>query len=116
MSKQGGWPSTGFGGRLRKLREEAGLSQQQLADLAACNRFTVAKLERGTQEPAWPLVLALAKALGVTCEAFNAGLVGVQVEKRPRGRPRREPIVGTPGAGPAPQRPPGRPKKNGREK
>ena len=30
----------------------------------------VAKLERGLQEPAWPLVLALARALGVTCQDF----------------------------------------------
>jgi hypothetical protein len=32
--------------------------------------MTVNKLEREIQEPAWPLVLALGKALGVDCMAF----------------------------------------------
>lgn len=99
MSKQGGWPSTGFGSRLRALRERAGLTQPGLAEKAGCNKFTVAKLERGTQEPAWPLVLALAKALGVECTAFiaeetlaSAAQVVTQESasdagQRPRGRP-----------------------------
>jgi transcriptional regulator with XRE-family HTH domain len=87
MSKQGGWPPTGFGGRLRSLREQATLSQRELAELAGCNQFTVAKLERGLQEPAWPLVLALAKALDVTCEAFNGEAAGEATEQRSPGRP-----------------------------
>jgi DNA-binding XRE family transcriptional regulator len=45
------------------LRTEAGLSQRELAERAGCNVFTVNKLERGVQEPAWPLVLALANPL-----------------------------------------------------
>jgi DNA-binding XRE family transcriptional regulator len=72
MSKKGGWEPTGFGGRLKSLREAAGLSQQQLAERAGCNKFTVAKLEAGKQEPAWPLVLAICAALDVTCQAFAA--------------------------------------------
>jgi transcriptional regulator with XRE-family HTH domain len=84
MPKIGGWPPSGFGGRLRTLREGAGLSQQGLAESAGCHWMTVAKLERGAQEPAWPLVLALAKALGVSCEAFQNG---EPAEPRPRGRP-----------------------------
>lgn len=62
---------TGFGGRLKGLREAAGLSQQALADRAGLNVFGVAKLEQGQREPAWSTVLALAAALGVTCEAFG---------------------------------------------
>jgi transcriptional regulator with XRE-family HTH domain len=88
MSKQGGWPPSGFGGRLRSLREKAALSQRELADRAGCNQFTVAKLERGLQEPAWPLVLALAKALDVTCEAFNGEAAEAQEQRSP-GRPRQ---------------------------
>ena len=48
------------------------MSQRELAEAAGCNANTIAKLERGEQEPAWPLVLALSKALGVDCTAFNA--------------------------------------------
>jgi DNA-binding XRE family transcriptional regulator len=88
MTKQGGWPATGFGGRLRTLREAAGLTQQQLADAAECNRFTVAKLERGQQEPAWPLVLALCKALGVPCTEFTAVKVEAPVDTLPPAEPK----------------------------
>ena len=71
MSKIGGWEPTGFAARLKALREAAGLSQPELAEKAGCHKITVSKLERGEQEPAWPLVLSLCKALGVTCEAFR---------------------------------------------
>jgi transcriptional regulator with XRE-family HTH domain len=92
MTKQGGWPRSGFGDRLRALRESRGLTQPQLAERAGCNRFTVAKLERGAQEPAWPLVLALAGALGVEVGAFVvANGQPAPQEMRPRGRPRKAP-------------------------
>lgn len=48
------------------------MSQKALADAAGIHANTVAKLERGEQEPAWPLVLAFAKALEVDCTAFSA--------------------------------------------
>jgi transcriptional regulator with XRE-family HTH domain len=71
MTRIGGWPDTGFGPRLRELREKAGMTQEQLGELANCAKNTVARLERGEQEPAWPLVLAFAKALGVDCTTFT---------------------------------------------
>ena len=91
MTKQGGWPATGFAARLRAVREQGGLSQRQLAERAGCNVFTLSKLERGTQEPAWPLVLALARALGVDCTAFQpAGDEPAEGPPRPKGRPRKD--------------------------
>jgi transcriptional regulator with XRE-family HTH domain len=60
-----------FGGRLRQLREAAGLSQAQLAEKAGMHRFSVAKIERGERVPGWDTVLALGKALGVPCTAFD---------------------------------------------
>jgi transcriptional regulator with XRE-family HTH domain len=91
MPKWGGWPPSGFGARLRTLREANGLTQEQLAERAGCNQFTVAKLEAGKQEPAWPLVRVLARALGVRCDAFDVpdGEVVAQPEARPRGRPKK---------------------------
>jgi hypothetical protein len=54
--------------------------------------FTVAKLERGVQEPAWPLVLALAKALDVNCLAFTDETNTEAVTpKTRRGRPTKQP-------------------------
>jgi transcriptional regulator with XRE-family HTH domain len=84
--KKGVWPPTGYGNRLRQLREQAGIPQADLAERAGCHPMTIAKLERGVQEPAWPLVLALAKALGVDVAAFVVEGEAGQ-EGRPRGRP-----------------------------
>jgi transcriptional regulator with XRE-family HTH domain len=71
MTKLGGWgKSSGFAVRLRVLRERQGLYQGQLAERAGTTQSTVAKLEAGTQEPAWPLVIALAEALGATPNDF----------------------------------------------
>jgi transcriptional regulator with XRE-family HTH domain len=115
MSKQGGWVPTGFGGRLRVLRERAGWTQRELADQAGCNQFTVAKLERGLQEPAWPLVLALGRALGVTCLAFDEEAADEPQEKRGPGRPPERKQEAEGGAAGKPGRKPAKPKK-GRNK
>ncbi len=47
------------------------MSQKQLGDVSGIHPNTIARLERGEQEPAWPAVLALAQALGVDCTAFS---------------------------------------------
>ncbi len=78
---------TGFAGQLKRLREAAGLTQGQLAERAGYHAFTVAKLEQGLQEPTWPTVLALARALGVNCLAFVADEDAEPPESRGRGRP-----------------------------
>lgn len=91
MTRRGGWPPSGFGERLLALREQAGLTQGELADKAGCHGFTISKLERGEQEPAWPLVLALAAALGVSCTAFvPENKASTTRRKRPRGRPKKD--------------------------
>jgi transcriptional regulator with XRE-family HTH domain len=90
MTRQGGWPASGFGERLRHLREGAGLTQQQLAERAGCHYMTISLLERGTQEPAWPLVLQLADTLGVSTEEFRLQGEERGAEPRRRGRPPKE--------------------------
>ena len=65
------------------LREAKGWAQAQLADEASVNDFTISKTERGLQEPAWPIVLALAGALGVEVGAFVVNGAAPQ-EARPR--------------------------------
>jgi transcriptional regulator with XRE-family HTH domain len=72
MTKQGGWPASGFGIRLRLLREQAGINQSRLAERAGTTQATVARLEAGQQEPAWPLVLQLADALKVSLDEFRS--------------------------------------------
>jgi transcriptional regulator with XRE-family HTH domain len=78
--------NSGFGARLKQIRESAGLTQDQLAESAGLNKFGLAKLEQGVSEPHWPTVLALAHALGVTCDSFMEPPAKSDAEPR-RGRP-----------------------------
>jgi hypothetical protein len=48
--------------------------------------MTISELERGTQEPAWPLVRAIAKALGVDCLAFETEDAPKPAPKQPKKR------------------------------
>ena len=78
-----------FAGRLRELREAAGLTQQQLAERAGLTREGVAQLETGRREPAWRTVVALCQALGTEPGEF----LKPPAERPPagRGRPRKAP-------------------------
>jgi transcriptional regulator with XRE-family HTH domain len=81
-----------FKDRLRELRTAANLTQQELADKAGMTREGIAQLEIGRREPAWGSVVALAQALGVTCDAFlQPPAAGEEAtpEPRPKGRPRK---------------------------
>jgi len=78
-----------FGGRLRELREKAGLTQQELADQSGLTREGVAQLETGRRKPAWATVLSVCQALGVTCEEFTKE--PAEAPKRTAGRPSKTP-------------------------
>jgi transcriptional regulator with XRE-family HTH domain len=78
-----------FGERLKVLRAERGLSQAQLAERAGLHKLGVAKLEQGHREPAWGTVVALAKALGVSCAAFEGVTATPARPPAGRGRPRK---------------------------
>lgn len=58
----------GFGGRLRKAREERGLSQQQLADMIGASVMQISRYERGQVLPALETAVALAEALRVSAD------------------------------------------------
>jgi transcriptional regulator with XRE-family HTH domain len=64
--------TTGFGQRLRELREARGLSQDALGKLCqpSMRYQAIARLERSEQSPTWPTVLKLATALGVEPNDF----------------------------------------------
>jgi transcriptional regulator with XRE-family HTH domain len=72
-----------FAARLRQLRADAKLTQEELAERSGAHRQTIARLELGTRQPTWETVQLLAAALGVSCEAF-------QTEVRPAGTPARK--------------------------
>src|SRR5947208_15649317 len=96
-----------FAGRLKELRERAGLTQPQLAERAGMNRLGIAKLEQGVTKPSWETVIALCKALKVSCDAFLQAPATPQ--QTGRGRPRKAPAGGT--GQQAPKHPRGRPRK-----
>ena len=61
-------PSWAAGTRLRLARQARGLSQQQLAGMAAVTRQAVSAVESGHSDPSLRVALALARALGLTVE------------------------------------------------
>jgi transcriptional regulator with XRE-family HTH domain len=97
-----------FAGRLKELREQAGLTQQELADRAGLNRFGVAKLEQGVTKPYWDTVVALCKALRVSADAFLQP-PAVTSEAKPGRPPKSKQDTGEPGS----KRPRGRPRSRG---
>jgi transcriptional regulator with XRE-family HTH domain len=77
----------GFAGRLRELREGAGLSREQLAERAGIRSSRIRDLEQGLHSPRWETILALANALAVDCTAFTQPAVNVPPPRT--GRPRK---------------------------
>ncbi|WP_329326444.1 helix-turn-helix transcriptional regulator [Streptomyces sp. NBC_01689] len=55
-----------FGQNVRKLRVEAGLSQEQLADIARLHRTYIGSVERGERNISLVNIYRLAEALGVS--------------------------------------------------
>jgi transcriptional regulator with XRE-family HTH domain len=60
----------GFGERLRKLRERAGLSQSGLAGRASLPLRSVQNWEQGHRTPRMDALLSLARGLGAPVEAL----------------------------------------------
>ena len=79
-------PAAAFGKVLRQLRQDAGLTQEELGFEADLRRTYVSILELGQQQPTLTTILKLAKALNHSAE----GIVGlVEVELHLAGRRRR---------------------------
>jgi transcriptional regulator with XRE-family HTH domain len=97
-----------FAGRLRELRDRAGLTQQQLAQRAGMAWRTIAHLEAGDRKPTWETVLGLCQALGVECGEFAK-----EPAARPDAKPGRPAKPSPEPGGRAPKRPRGRPRKEG---
>ncbi len=53
---------------LEQFRDQKGLTQQELADLAGVSRQTIISLERGRYNPSITLAFRLARLFGVTVE------------------------------------------------
>lgn len=76
-------PAVAFGKVLRKLRLEAGLTQEDLGLEADLRRTYVSILELGQQQPSLTTIFKLAKALD--CSAMELiGMVETEVASRRR--------------------------------
>jgi transcriptional regulator with XRE-family HTH domain len=63
-----------FGGHIRTLREQRGLTQEQLAEAANVHRAEVGFVERSEREVGITLVWRLADGLGLSLSEVSAGL------------------------------------------
>src|SRR6266498_5203173 len=63
----------GFGFRLRRTRQERGLSQKDLSDIIGTTVMQISRYERGQILPAFETAVALAEALHVSADALLMG-------------------------------------------
>lgn len=66
-----------FGIRLRQLREERNLSQQELADLSDLTRITITRFENGQMNPTFDALVGITKGLEIPLKE----LVDVELPK-----------------------------------
>jgi len=59
-----------FGKVLKQLREEKGLTQEKLAELAEVDRTYIYRLETGKRSPSLGIIFRLADGLGVTASSL----------------------------------------------
>lgn len=61
-----GFDRTEFGQTLRRVRKDAGLTQEQLAEWLGCSSAAVSQAENGTAMPSVERLVALVGVLGVS--------------------------------------------------
>lgn len=63
-------PQQQFGHRLREMRQEQLMTQEELAHRASMNRTFIGDIERGEKNPTLKTMVTLAQALGVKVRDF----------------------------------------------
>ena len=83
-----------FAEKLRELREAAGLSEAKLAKAAGVEFAAIREYAMSRRKPPFAAVLKLARALGVSCEAFadSSDLVGESKDPPPLDRGGKKPV------------------------
>ena len=71
QTREGAHPArVAFGHRVRRIREQRGFSQEQLAELAGIHRTYMSSVERGQRNIGLDNIAALADALDVSPALF----------------------------------------------
>lgn len=78
-----------FGTTLRRLREEAGLTQEDVADRADVHWSYLSQVEGGKRNLGLENIVYLAKAIGVTPSEFFTAFTKTYVSNLPEKRARR---------------------------
>jgi transcriptional regulator with XRE-family HTH domain len=73
-----------FAEKLRELREAAGLSEARLAAASGVSFASIHCYGLGSRKPSFEAVVRLARALGVTCEAFAGSVDAPEKPKKRR--------------------------------
>jgi transcriptional regulator with XRE-family HTH domain len=81
-----------FGEMLVRLREAAGVSQYALAKMTGLSRQALSYLETEGGAPSWETVQKIARALGLSCAAFEDA--GLELPEYKRGKPGPKPRQG----------------------
>lgn len=77
-----------FADILKRLRLDAGLSQRALAEKSGLTQQAIARWESGLRgDPAWSSVVALCRALEVSCERFMEERLPGTSSKKSRRKP-----------------------------
>lgn len=80
-----------FAAKLREMRDAKGLSEAKLAELCGLPFGTIHGYGLSLRKPSFAAVVKIAKALGVTCEAFSEcdDILGDDAEPAKPARKRR---------------------------
>lgn len=62
-----------FAENLKRLRQQKGLTQQKLGEMAGVSQQAILNFEKGKNNPNIVTGVNIAKALGVTCEELVEG-------------------------------------------
>ena len=84
-------PQVALGRAVRLRREEAGLTQEALADAADLDATLIRGLERGIANPTWDVADRLARALGLSLHELARKADELETkDRRPTNQPLRQ--------------------------
>lgn len=73
--------NTVLGTRIKKLREESGYTQEQIAEKLNCSRQKYARLEKGLVDISYTSITAIAEILKINCDEITSVISDKQIAK-----------------------------------
>lgn len=70
-----------FGGTLRRVRTDKGLSQERLAEMTGLSTNFIGEMERGLKAPGLAVIVRLATALGISVQDLLADFTDSNVRR-----------------------------------